>query len=70
LTISRTEGTAGYPRGVNRWECRVCPYEKLIDVSYTDAVSMKKKEVEGVFGDNLKNADKQKGGEHYIFNYP
>jgi DNA-directed RNA polymerase III subunit RPC11 len=63
LTISRTEPTAGYPQGVNRWECRVCPYEKLIDELYKETIPMKQKEVEGVFSDMevLRNADKHRG---------
>lgn len=60
LTISRAESTNQYPMGVNRFECRTCPYEDIIgDKSYYEKTEMKQKEVEDVFGgaNEFANAD-------------
>ena len=46
--------------GVNRFECRTCPYEDIIgDKSYYEKTEMKQKEVEDVFGgaNEFANAD-------------
>lgn len=46
--------------GVNRFECRTCPYEDIIgDRSYYEKTEMKQKEVEDVFGgaNEFANAD-------------
>lgn len=59
LTISRGAPTARYPLGVNRFECRTCPYEYVIDKKYFEKTPMKRKEVEDVFGGSkeFENAD-------------
>ncbi|KAJ5911362.1 uncharacterized protein N7473_000665 [Penicillium subrubescens] len=60
LTISRADSTTQYPMGVNRFECRTCPYEDIIgDKSYYEKTDMKQKEVEDVFGgaNEFANAD-------------
>lgn len=60
LTISRADSTTQYPMGVNRFECRTCPYEDIIgDRSYYEKTEMKQKEVEDVFGgaNEFANAD-------------
>ncbi|KAL1884926.1 RNA polymerase III C11 subunit [Paecilomyces lecythidis] len=59
LTISRAESTSQYPLGVNRFECRTCPYSYVLDVEYFEKTDMKQKEVEDVFGgkEEFKNAD-------------
>lgn len=45
--------------GVNRFECRACPYEWTVDRKWYDQTVMKEKEVEQVFGgkDEWANAD-------------
>lgn len=45
--------------GVNRFECRTCPYEWVLDKKWYDRTEVKEKEVEEVFGgkDEWKNAD-------------
>lgn len=59
LTISRAEPSSQYPLGVNRFECRTCPYQYVLDVEYFEKTDMKQKEVEDVFGgkEEFKNAD-------------
>ncbi|KAJ5585188.1 RNA polymerase III subunit C11 [Penicillium hispanicum] len=59
LTISRADSTTQYPMGVNRFECRTCPYEWVLDKKWFDKTEVKEKEVEEVFGgkDEWKNAD-------------
>ncbi|CRG85864.1 DNA-directed RNA polymerase III subunit C11 [Talaromyces islandicus] len=54
LTISRAEG------GLNRFECRACPYQYAIDISYYEQRTLKQKEVEPVFGGKKshENADR------------
>jgi hypothetical protein len=44
---------------VNRFECRVCPYEAPLDKNYFEKKSMKQKEVDDVFGgkEEFANAD-------------
>jgi DNA-directed RNA polymerase III subunit RPC11 len=45
--------------GVNRFECRVCPYEAPLDREYFEKKEMKQKEVDDVFGgkEEFANAD-------------
>ncbi|KAJ5157448.1 uncharacterized protein N7482_008548 [Penicillium canariense] len=61
LTISRADSTTQYPMGVNRFECRTCPYEDVIGggKQYYEKTEMKQKEVEDVFGgaNEFANAD-------------
>ncbi|ODH53571.1 hypothetical protein GX48_00404 [Paracoccidioides brasiliensis] len=59
LTISRAEPTSRYPLGVNRFECRTCPYQYILDRTYYERTEMKRKEVADVLGgkDEWKNAD-------------
>ncbi|KAJ5321175.1 hypothetical protein N7476_004177 [Penicillium atrosanguineum] len=59
LTISRMESTTQYPMGINRFECRSCPYEHAVQVEYFEKTEMKQKEVEDVFGgkEEFANAD-------------
>ncbi|CAL5867638.1 uncharacterized protein PFLUO_LOCUS1857 [Penicillium psychrofluorescens] len=58
LTISRTE-TSSHPMGVNRFECRACPYEEILEKKWFEETKMKQKEVEAVFGgaEEFANAD-------------
>ncbi|EAW23132.1 DNA-directed RNA polymerase III core subunit RPC11, partial [Aspergillus fischeri NRRL 181] len=59
LTISRGEPTREYPLGVNRFECRTCPYQHLLKHGRQEKTTMKQKEVEDVFGgkEEFANAD-------------
>ncbi|GKZ24915.1 RNA polymerase III C11 subunit [Aspergillus brasiliensis] len=59
LTISRAEPTTRHPLGVNRFECRTCPYQYALDQSWFEKTPMKQKEVEDVFGgkEEFANAD-------------
>ncbi|GES60768.1 DNA-directed RNA polymerase III subunit RPC10 [Aspergillus terreus] len=59
LTISRGEPTPRHPLGVNRFECRTCPYQYNLEQSYFEKTPMKQKEVEDVFGgkEEFANAD-------------
>lgn len=75
LTISRADSTTQYPMGVNRFECRTCPYEDVIgDKSYYEKTDMKQKEVEDVFGgaNEFANADSvgSKSQSHTAWNHP
>ncbi|KAJ5477158.1 hypothetical protein N7539_007302 [Penicillium diatomitis] len=70
LTISRADGTTQYPMGVNRFECRTCPYEDIIgDRSYYEKTEMKQKEVEDVLGgaNEFANADSNCNGDRAYF---
>jgi DNA-directed RNA polymerase III subunit RPC11 len=53
--------------GVNKFECRTCPYQYILDKAYYERTEMKRKEVEDVLGgkDEWKNADSM-AGEFYI----
>jgi len=44
---------------VNRFECRTCPYQYILDRDFFERTDMKQKEVEDVFGgkEEFKNAD-------------
>ncbi|KAK7547113.1 hypothetical protein IWX49DRAFT_107395 [Phyllosticta citricarpa] len=46
-------------RGKNRFECRTCPYQYVLDRRYFERKQMKRKEVEDVLGgkDAWKNVD-------------
>ncbi|KAJ5582162.1 DNA-directed RNA polymerase M/15kDa subunit [Penicillium sp. DV-2018c] len=59
LTISKADSNTRYPMGVNRFECRVCPYEAPLDREYYEKKEMKQKEVDDVFGgkEEFANAD-------------
>ncbi|EAS32685.1 RNA polymerase III subunit C11 [Coccidioides immitis RS] len=59
LTISKGPPTSQYPLGVNRFECRTCPYQYVLDRTYFERTEMKRKEVADVMGgkDEWKNAD-------------
>ncbi|EEQ28105.1 DNA-directed RNA polymerase III subunit RPC10 [Microsporum canis CBS 113480] len=59
LTISKAPPTSRYPAGVNRFECRTCPYQYALDRTYYERTEMKRKEVADVMGgkDEWKNAD-------------
>lgn len=48
---------------VNRFECRTCPYQMILDKRYFERKFMKSKEVEDVLGgaDSWKNVDKTEG---------
>ncbi|EEH04766.1 DNA-directed RNA polymerase III [Histoplasma capsulatum var. duboisii H88] len=61
LTISRADPSPRYPLGVNRFECRTCPYQYILDRTYYERTEMKRKEVSDVLGgkDEWKNADSQ-----------
>lgn len=53
------ESTNQYPMGVNRFECRSCPYEHVVEHEYYERTEVKQKEVEDVFGgkEEFANAD-------------
>ncbi|DAA78484.1 hypothetical protein H112_07957 [Trichophyton rubrum D6] len=59
LTISKAPPTSRYPAGVNRFECRTCPYQYALDRTYFERKEMKRKEVADVLGgkDEWKNAE-------------
>ncbi|KAM5433147.1 RNA polymerase III C11 subunit [Microsporum ferrugineum] len=63
LTISKAPPTSRYPAGVNRFECRTCPYQYALDRTYYERTEMKRKEVADVMGgkDEWKNADSMPG---------
>ncbi|QKX56671.1 uncharacterized protein TRUGW13939_03777, partial [Talaromyces rugulosus] len=60
LTISRGEAAGG----LNRFECRACPYQYAIDISWFEQRTLKQKEVEPVFGGKKshENVDSMEGG--------
>lgn len=59
LTISRADPTPKFPLGVNRFECRTCPYQYVLKGGWSEKTPMKQKEVEDVFGgkEEFANAD-------------
>src|SRR5436190_8308825 len=63
LTISRSQATTEHPQGINRFECRTCPYQYVLDRAYYERTDMKRKEVADVLGgkDEWKNADSMAG---------
>jgi len=64
LTVSRTPADDIHIHGVNRLECRTCPYQFVLDKRYYERRYMKRKEVEDVMGgagawDNVDQTDTQ-----------
>ncbi|CBF74458.1 hypothetical protein AN4219.2 [Aspergillus nidulans FGSC A4] len=59
LTISRADPSPKYPLGINRFECRTCPYQYALEQAWFEKTPMKQKEVEAVFGGKaeFENAD-------------
>lgn len=59
LTISRGDPTTRHPLGVNRFECRTCPYQYNLEKRWFEETAMKQKDVEDVFGgkEEFANAD-------------
>ena len=59
LTISRADRTPEYPLGVNRFECRTCPYQYPLNKTFFEEMKMKQKEVDDVRGgkEEFANAD-------------
>lgn len=53
----------GDHQGRNRFECRTCPFQYIIDKRYYERKELKGKEVEDIIGgkDAWKNADKTEG---------
>ena len=53
---------------MNRFECKTCPYQMLLDKRYYERKRMKSKEVEDVLGgaDSWRNVDRTEG-EFRIF---
>lgn len=49
--------------GMNRFECRTCPYQMMLDRRYYERKDMKQKVVEDVLGgaESWKNVDKTEG---------
>lgn len=49
--------------GVNKFECRTCPYQYILDKAYYERTPMKRKEVADVMGgkDEWANADSMEG---------
>lgn len=68
LTVSRAEPSSQYPLGINRFECRTCPYQYVLDRAYFEDTPMKQKEVEEVFGgkEEFKNADSMAGKSSFL----
>ncbi|KZF22183.1 hypothetical protein L228DRAFT_247808 [Xylona heveae TC161] len=63
LTVSRLYSD-GFPNGINRLECRTCPYQFVLKNRYFERTEMKRKEVEDVMGgagawDNVDSTDAQ-----------
>jgi DNA-directed RNA polymerase III subunit RPC11 len=50
--------------GKNRFECRTCPYQMVLDRRYFERKNMKLKEVEDILGgaDSWANVDRTDGG--------
>jgi len=67
LTISRYPAIDGDPdahlAGKNRFECRTCPYQYILDKRYYERKVIKPKEVEDVVGgaQMWENADRTAG---------
>jgi hypothetical protein len=55
--------------GKNRFECRTCPYQMILDRRYYERKNMETKGAEDVLGgaDSWKNVDKTEG-EHTLLN--
>lgn len=69
LTISRADASAKYPLGVNRFECRTCPYQYILKGGWSEKTPMKQKEVEDVFGgkEEFANADSMASKWHWAY---
>ena len=50
--------------GVNRFECRTCPYEAPLDREWFESTNLKQKEVDDIFGgaEEFANADSVASG--------
>ncbi|CAI7652319.1 unnamed protein product [Penicillium bialowiezense] len=59
LTISKAEPSTKFPMGVNRFECRTCPYESPLDREWFESTNLKQKQVDDIFGgaEEFANAD-------------
>ncbi|CAG8043273.1 unnamed protein product [Penicillium salamii] len=59
LTISKADASTRFPMGVNRFECRTCPYEAPLDREWFESTNLKQKEVDDIFGgaEEFANAD-------------
>ncbi|KAL4919286.1 transcription factor S-II-domain-containing protein [Aspergillus aurantiobrunneus] len=59
LTISRADATTKYPLGINRFECRTCPYQYVLEQSWFEKTPMKQKQKEDILGgkEEFANAD-------------
>lgn len=65
LTVSRASSNDPNPKHAdrNRFECRSCPYQYVLDKRYYERKEMKRKEVEDVLGGEgaWDNVDKTEG---------
>ena len=63
LIVSRKKATPERPEGQNRFECRTCPYEYLIEHEYYERTYFKRKKVDDVIGgkEAWENVDKTDG---------
>jgi hypothetical protein len=61
------ESTTQYPMGINRFECRSCPYEHAVQLEYYEKTEMKQKEVEDVFGGKEEFANADSVASEYSF---
>ncbi|KAH0560099.1 hypothetical protein GP486_003380 [Trichoglossum hirsutum] len=64
LTVSRSDYEDHHPNGVNRLQCKTCPYQFILNKRYYERRLMKRKEVEDVMGgagawDNVDQTDAQ-----------
>jgi len=55
--------------GKNRFECRTCPYQMVLDRKYFERKNMELKAAEDVLGgaDSWKNVDKTESKLHSVF---
>lgn len=51
LTITKSEGDAQNPQGVNAFTCRTCPYQFKLDYQYYERTPMKKKQKDDIMGE-------------------
>lgn len=69
LVISRV-GSNAEPahQGKNRFECRTCPFQYILDKRYFERKKLKRKEVEDVVGgrDAWENVDKTDGMSNLV----
>ena len=54
--------------GKNRFECRTCPYQMILDRRYYERKNMQLKEAEDVLGgaDSWKNVDKTESEQNFV----